>query len=163
MDFNTLISSVTLFITTTMSILASAAIAYFTFRHQNKKTLASLNRLREINRDTAVELFSAQVASLMFFLPEGNPDFSKETLSLYCQKLCVIEQYLADLNDSDLPDAFIPRFQYYRLITSLTRVTIEHRIKYCTSNVLPVDCFHDLQIAGLIDEIHSFTLTSQKA
>lgn len=163
MDTSTLISSLTLFITTTMSITASVFIAYYTFRRQSKKDLSSLNRIRQINRDTAIELFNAQIANLMFFLPEGNPDFHKETLSLYCKKLDVIEQYLADLNDSDLPDSFIPQFQYYRLISSLTKTTIKHRIERCASNILPADSFDDLEIQNLINNLHSFTLISQKA
>lgn len=163
MDTNTFISSATLFITTTMSILASAVIAYLTFRHQNQKTLVSLERLREINRDTAIELFNAQIANLIFFLPEGNVDFSKETLSLYCKKLQIIEKHLSDLNNSDLPDTFISRFQYYRLKTSLTRITIEHRLEYCPSNILPQDSFHDLQIAELIRDMNSFVTVNLKA
>lgn len=163
MDANTLISSLTLFVTTTMSITASVFIAYYTFRRQSTKDLSSLNRIRQINRDTAIELFHAQIASLMFFLPEGNPDFHKQTLSLYCQKLDVIEQYLADLKDSDLPDSFIPQFQYYRLICSLTKTTIKHRIECCTSNILPADSFDDLEIQNLIRDLHSFTLISQNA
>lgn len=163
MDHSTLISSLTLFITTTMSILASAAIAYWTFRRQNQKALASQSRLREINRDTAIELFHAQIATLIFFLPEGNPDFSKETLSLYCKKLVVIENHLAHLADVDLPDTFIPRFQYYRLRTSLIRVTVEHRLEFCPSALLPPDSFQDLQITDMIDEINSFVSANQKA
>lgn len=163
MNPDTLFSGLMLFVTTTMSILASAVIAYLTFLRQNQKALLSQNRLRDINCDTAIELFHAQIASLMFFLPEGNPDFSKETLSLYCKKLHVIERYLADLKDSDLPDTFIPQFQYYRLITSLAKLSIEHRIEHCSSNVLPHDSFADLNIAELIDDINTFISAYQKA
>lgn len=163
MDFNTLFSGLMLFFTTTMSILASAVIAYLTFRRQNQKAVLSQNRLRDINCDTAVELFHAQIASLMFFLPEGNPDFSKETLSLYCKKLNVIERYLADLTDSDLPDTFIPQFQYYRLVTSLIKISIEHRIEHCASDILPLNSFADLNISELIDEINAFIAVNQKA
>ena len=162
MDSSTLFSSAVLFITTTMSILASVAIAYFTFRWQNHKTFMSQKRLREINCDTVIELFSAQIASLMFFLPEGNPDFSKGTLSLYCKKLSLIENYLADLTDSDLPDTFISRFQYYRLMVSLVRITIEHRIENCPSSILPLNSFDDLKISDLICEIDAFITANQK-
>ncbi len=162
MDPNTLFSSAVLFVTTTLSIITSALIAYLTFRHQNQKLLSSQQRIREINRDTALELFSAQIASLMFFLPEGNPDFSKENLSLYCKKLSVIEHHLADLTDSDLPDTFISRFQYFRLITSLTKITIEHRIEHCPSNKLPLNSFRDLYISDLIDELGAFIKLNQK-
>lgn len=163
MNPDTLFSGLMLFVTTTMSILASAVIAYLTFRRQSQKSLLTQNRLRDINRDTAIELFHAQIASLMFFLPEGNPDFSKKTLSLYCKKITVIERYLTDLTDSDLPDTFIAQFQYYRLITSLTKISIEHRIEHCPSNILPLDSFDDLDIPNLIDEINAFIGTNQKA
>lgn len=163
MNPDTLFSGLMLFITTTMSILASAVIAYLTFRRQSQKALLLQNRLREINCDTAVELFQAQIASLMFFLPEGNSDFSKETLSLYCKKLAVIERYLADLTDSELPDTFIAQFQYYRLITSLTKISIEHRIDHCPSNILPLNSFDDLNIAELINDINTFIAANQKA
>lgn len=162
MNPDTLFSGVMLFITTTMSILASALIAYLTFRRQSQKAFSAQNRLREINCDTALELFRAQVASLLFFLPEGNPDFSKQNLSLYCKKLSVIERYLADLTDSDLPDAFIPRFQYYRLKSSLTKIMIEHRIEHCSSNILPLNSFDDLQISDLIAELDAFITQNQK-
>ena len=162
MDPNTLFSGLMLFITTTMSILASAVIAYLTFRRQNQKDLRLQNRLREINCDTAIELFQAQIASLAFFLPDGNPDFSKGTLTLYCKKLNVIESYLADMTDSDLPDSFIPQFQYYRLISSLTKTSIEHRIEQSASDSLPLDSFDDLDIPGLINEINAFITVNQR-
>lgn len=162
MNPDALFSGLMLFVTTTMSILASAFIAYMTFHYQNKKAVSAQNRLREINCDTALELFRAQMACLLFFLPDGNPDFSKMNLSLYCRKLEVIERYLADLTDSDLPDAFIPRFQYYRLKSSLTKVMIEHKITSCNSAILPLDSFAELQISGLIGELDAFIAENQK-
>lgn len=149
-----LFSGIVLSITTALSILASVGIALYTIGRQNKKAIFDCQRLQIINRNSALEAFKAMAADFMAFQSEYNTDFSKQNLLLHCKKLTLIEHHLTDFCDSDLPDNFIKSFRDCRLTASLYRTTIEYRIEYCNSSVLPSNSFDDLEIDELIDKLN---------
>ena len=144
------------FATTTLSILASACIAYLTFCSQEKKAIAAQKRVQDFNKQTVVELFQAAISNLLFFLTEGSLDFSKQNLSLYCKKLKMIELSLADMKDIELPDEFISSFQYYRYLISDVQISMEHIIQSALTDPLPKDAFQDLDIEQLISDLSDF-------
>lgn len=150
------------FITTTLSILASAVIAYLTFQRQEKKAKGNADRVCEINLQAALELFKAAIANLMFFLSDYNHDFCRQSLILYCQKIEAIERQLSNLADHDLPDWFIAPFKLNRYKLTDMRLSLYNIISFSSENPLPPDSFEELDVSGLIDSLYVFTQQSRQ-
>lgn len=150
----------TQFITITMSILASVAIACLTIRHQDQKSQQKANRICEINKQAVLELFRAAIANLMFFLPDCNQDFNRQSLDLYCRKIEAVEQQLLNLSDQDLPDEFIAPFKLNRYKLIDMRLSLYNIVFYSAENPLSSDSFGDLEISELIDSLRTFIADS---
>lgn len=144
------------FVTTTISILASAGIAYFTYRFQEKKSTNSQIRIQELNKNTVLELFQAAISNLIFFLPTGELDFSKQNLDLYSKKIKMIGLSLAAMRDIDLPDEFVSMFQYHRYLISDVQISVEHIIQNTLSNPLSKNAFQNLDIEQVITDLSNF-------
>lgn len=153
---DTLFSCFTQFITTTLSILASVFIAYWTFRSQSKKDAASEHRLQELHKESSLELFQAVISQLILFTPRPSNDFCRDSLLLSCQKIELIENQLSSFDHTELPDYFIKGFLFYRTRISLVRLSAEHFLKALPGPRVPDTILEDLDIDELTNKLENF-------
>ena len=153
---DTALTCVTQVITTILTIGASVLIAFFTYKSQVAKAGNETKRLQKINRDAALELFYAYVASLTYFISIKPTDLNKKEALLHCKKMKIVEIHLTELTDSDLPDSFIKDFQIIRLKTALFRVSLEEKLEEIDSAVFSYDLLAGLQPKEHLESIMHF-------
>ena len=74
----------------------------------------------------------------------------------------LIEQYLSELSETDLPDTFIEVFRFYRLKVSFQRISIENRLKDVSGYSIPSSLFDDLDTLEIITSIENFISSYRK-
>ena len=80
----------------------------------------------------------------------------------YIEKMKLIEQYLSELSETDLPDTFIEVFRFYRLKVSFQRISIENRLKDVSGYSIPSSLFDDLDTLEIITSIENFISSYRK-
>ena len=83
-------------------------------------------------------------------------------LLTYIEKMKLIEQYLSELSETDLPDTFIEVFRFYRLKVSFQRISIENRLKDVSGYSIPSSLFDDLDTLEIITSIENFISSYRK-
>lgn len=78
------------------------------------------------------------------------------------EKIKLIEQYLSELSETDLPDTFIEVFRFYRLKVSFQRISIENRLKDVSESSVPSSLFDDLDTLEIITSIENFISSYHK-
>ena len=78
------------------------------------------------------------------------------------EKIKLIEQYLSELSETDLPDTFIEVFRFYRLKVSFQRISIENRLKDVSESTVPSSLFDDLDTLEIITSIENFISSYHK-
>ena len=154
----TIITCITQFITTVLTIGASVLVAYLTYCSQKKKSDSDTNRLQTVNRNSALELFNAYISNLLYFITPDDIERSIERneLLLSIEKMKLIEQYLYELSETELPDSFINDFQYYRLSISFQRLALESRLAQYTNPIISINSFSDLETYKIISSLSEF-------
>lgn len=76
----TLLTCLTQFFTTGLTLFVSIIIAVLTYRSQKKRTDDDVKRLQSINCNSALELFKAYVSCLIFFVPTIETQLKKNNL-----------------------------------------------------------------------------------
>lgn len=152
----TIITCLTQFATTALTILASIGIAFLTYRSQKKKSDAEIKRLQTVNCQSALELFRAYIANLILFVSPKNEMLDRNTLLTCIDKMKLIEQYLSELTEVELPDNFIKKFQFYRLKIAFQRLSFENCLKNNSDIFLPSSMFDYLETLKLISTLEEF-------
>lgn len=153
---DTFVSCLTQFITTTLSILTSIFIAYWTFRSQSRKDATSEHRLQELHKESSLDLFQAIISQLVLFTPRASSDFCRDSLLLCCHKIELIENQLSSFDHTELPNYFIKSFLFYRTRTSLVRLSAEYFLKALPGPQVPDTILEDLDIDDLISKLEGF-------
>ncbi|MDE7198696.1 MAG: hypothetical protein K2O15_07410 [Lachnospiraceae bacterium] len=154
--FETIITSVTQIITTLITVGVTILVAYRTYCSQRNKADRETERLQLINCRSSLELFSAYVANLILFASPSKIQLHTEDLQICLQKMKLIEQYLSELTETDLPDTFIEKFRLYRLKLSFHRITLENRLKDVSETLVDSSMFEDLETLELITSVKKF-------
>lgn len=154
--FETIITNITQIITTFITVGVTILVAYRTYCSQRNKADRETERLQLINCRSSLELFSAYIANLILFASPSRIQLHTEDLHICIQKMKLIEQYLCELTETDLPDTFIEKFRLYRLKLTFQRITLESRLKDVTDALVDSSVFEDLDTLELITSIKKF-------
>ncbi len=158
----TIITCITQIITTFITVGVTIFIAYRTYRSQKNKSDNETRRLQSINCNSSLELFHAYVANLIIFTSPKEIRLNLNDLLTYIEKMKLIEQYLSELSETDLPDTFIEVFRFYRLKVSFQRISIENRLKDVSGYSIPSSLFDDLDTLEIITSIENFISSYRK-
>lgn len=153
---DTFMTCITQLITTILTIAASILIAYLTYRSQKKKSLSEIKRLQSVNCHSALELFNAYIANLIFFVAPEEKKLNRNTLLTCLDKMKLLEQYLSELTEVELPDDFIRDFQFYRLKISFQRLSLENCLSQTQEDSVDSSLFIDLNTFELITSLNVF-------
>lgn len=152
----TLMMCITQIITTLLTIGVTALVAYLTYHAQKLKTEDEIKRMRSVNLKSALELFYAYISNLIIFSSEKEIKLDTSDLRFCIDKMKMLEQYLSELTETELPDTFIENFRFYRLKVTFHRISIEQRLANVTSNSVSSLVFNDLDTLELIQSLKDF-------
>lgn len=152
----TFISCITQISTTLITVGVTILVAYRTYRSEKIKEEEKTRRLQNINLRSSLELLRAYTANLLPFIPVDDVHLETSLLRTYTQKMGLLEQYLSELTETNLPDTFIEEFRYYRLMLAFRRISIEAHLSTITEKTIPSSDFHDLEILPLITSLNDF-------
>lgn len=153
---NTITTYLTQVLTTLLTVGATILVAFLTYRSQKAKTDADIKRLQSVNCKSSLELFKAYIAALVLFTSPKERKIERKTLLVCIEKMKLIEQYLAELTESDLPDTFIEDFRVFRLKLSFQRISIENCMTGVQDELVSSSIFNDLEILSLISSVEKF-------
>lgn len=159
---DTIITCITQIITTLITIGVTIFIAYRTYRSQKAKNDSETKRLQSVNCNSSLELFNAYIANLIIFSSPKEIQLKLNDLLTCIEKMKLVEQYLSELTETDLPDTFIEDFRFYRLKIAFQRISIEKRLNGVSEDVVLSSLFDDLDTLELITSIENFISSYHK-
>lgn len=72
------------------------------------------------------------------------------------EKMKLIEEYLSELTEVNLPDTFVEDFRLYRIKIAFQRISIEQRLNGISGNSIKASIFDDLDTIELINSVEKF-------
>lgn len=154
--YETIITSITQIISTLITVGVTILVTYLTYRSQRKKADHETERLQSINCRSSLALFNAYVSSLVLFASPAKVNLETADLHICIKKMKLVEQYLSELVETNLPDTFIEKFHLYRLKLAFQRIALENRLKNITEAYVPSSTFEDLNTLDLITSVKNF-------
>lgn len=139
--------------TTLLTVAVTILVAYLTYSAQRRKELEALDRLRNVNCRSALELFRAYISNLIFFAPPKEVKLETEMLRVCIEKMKVTDQYLSEMTEADFPDDFLEDFHWYRLNLAFRRIMLENKLKDISETTVSSSLFDDLDLMQLITTI----------
>lgn len=115
-----------------------------------------VKRLQFVNCNSSLELFKAYIANLLIFSSPSEAQLELNDLVTCINKMKLIEEYLSELTETDLPDSFVEDFRLYRIKIAFQRISIEQRLNGISSKIIHVSIFDDLDTLELINSIEKF-------
>lgn len=154
--YETIITCITQIITTLITVGVTIIVAYRTYRSQMNKADQEIKRLQLVNSYSSLELFNAYIANLILFASPLTIQLNTEDLRICIGKMKLIELYLAELTETNLPDTFIEKFRFFRLKLTFQRITLENRLNNISEDFVSSSMFEDLETLDLITSVKKF-------
>lgn len=151
-----IITCITQLITTLITVGVTIFVAYRTYCSQRDRNDEEVRRLQSVNCNSSLELFRAYIANLIIFSSSDETQLDLRDLLTCIDKMKLIEEYLSELTETDLPDTFIEDFRFYRLKVAFQRISIEHKLNDISKESVPASVFDDLDTLELITSVEEF-------
>lgn len=151
-----IITCITQLITTLITVGVTIFVAYRTYCSQKDKNDEDVKRLQSVNCSSSLELFRAYIANLFIFSSSGETQLDFKDLLTCIDKMKLIEEYLSELTETDLPDTFIEEFRFYRLKLAFQRISIEQRLNDISEQTVSASVFDNLDTLELITLVEKF-------
>lgn len=151
-----IITCITQFITTLITVGVTIFVAYRTYCSQKSRNDAEVKRLQFINCNSSLELFKAYIANLIIFSSPSEAQLELKDLLTCIEKMKLIEEYLSELTEAELPDTFIEDFRFYRLKAAFQRISIEQCLENIEGETVLASVFDGLDTLELITSIEEF-------
>ena len=151
-----LITCITQLITTLITVGVTIFVAYRTYCSQKRRNDNESRRLQFVNCNSSLELFRAYIANLIIFSYPSEAQLELKDLLTCIEKMKLIEEYLSELTEVNLPDTFVEDFRLYRIKIAFQRISIEQRLNGISGNSIKASIFDDLDTIELINSVEKF-------